>query len=42
MIAVLQIVSIGLLGEIMIRAYFEGQKKDSFVVEKVIEQREAS
>jgi glycosyltransferase involved in cell wall biosynthesis/Tfp pilus assembly protein PilF len=31
-----QIVIMGLLGEIMIRHYFEGQGKDNFIVEKVI------
>jgi glycosyltransferase involved in cell wall biosynthesis/thioredoxin-like negative regulator of GroEL len=34
--AVLQIVSMGLLGEIMIRSYFENQNKDYYVVEKII------
>lgn len=33
--ACLQVVSIGLLGELMMRSYFEIQKKDSFVVEKI-------
>jgi glycosyltransferase involved in cell wall biosynthesis/Tfp pilus assembly protein PilF len=32
----LQILFAGLLGEIMIRSYFEGQKKDYYVVEKII------
>ncbi|MDY7039052.1 MAG: glycosyltransferase, partial [Thermodesulfobacteriota bacterium] len=32
----LQILFIGLLGEIMIRSYFEGQKKDYYVVERII------
>ncbi len=34
--AILQILSMGLLGEIMTRTYFEGQKKDYYVVEKII------
>lgn len=34
--ASLQILFAGLLGEIMIRSYFEGQKKDYYVVEKII------
>lgn len=34
--AVLQIISMGLLGEIMIRSYFETQKKDYYVVENII------
>lgn len=34
--ASLQILFIGLLGEILIRSYFEGQKKDYYVVEKII------
>ena len=34
--AMLQIISIGLLGEIMIRSYFEGQDKDYYVVEKIL------
>lgn len=33
--AALQFISIGLLGELMMRSYFEIQKKDSFVVEKI-------
>jgi glycosyltransferase involved in cell wall biosynthesis len=33
---VIQTLSIGLLGEIMIRSYFESQKKDYYVVEKII------
>lgn len=32
----LQILFAGLLGEIMIRSYFEGQKKDYYVVERII------
>jgi glycosyltransferase involved in cell wall biosynthesis len=36
MFAILQILSIGLLGEIMIRSYFEGQNKDSYIVEKIL------
>lgn len=36
MFAILQIISIGLLGEIMIRSYFEGQGKDSYIVEKIL------
>ncbi len=32
----LQILFAGLLGEIMMRSYFEGQKKDYYVVEKII------
>ncbi len=32
----LQILFLGLLGEILIRSYFEGQKKDYFVVEKIV------
>jgi len=39
MFACLQIVSIGLLGELMMRSYFEIQKKDSFVVEKITNER---
>ena len=35
MFAILQILSIGLLGEIMIRSYFEGQNKDYYVVERI-------
>lgn len=34
--ACLQILFAGLLGEIMIRSYFEGQKKDYYVVERII------
>ena len=34
--AILQIIFIGLLGEIMIRSYFETQGKNYYVVEKVI------
>jgi glycosyltransferase involved in cell wall biosynthesis/Tfp pilus assembly protein PilF len=34
--AVLQITSMGLLGEIMMRSYFENQNKDYYVVEKII------
>jgi glycosyltransferase involved in cell wall biosynthesis/Tfp pilus assembly protein PilF len=34
--ASLQILFIGLLGEILIRSYFEGQKKDYYVVEKIV------
>ena len=37
--ASLQILFAGLLGEIMIRSYFEGQKKDYYVVEKIINDR---
>jgi glycosyltransferase involved in cell wall biosynthesis/Tfp pilus assembly protein PilF len=33
--AALQFISMGLLGELMMRSYFEIQKKDSFVVEKI-------
>ena len=36
MVAVLQIITMGLLGEIMVRAYFETQKKDSFIVRRII------
>jgi len=36
MVAVLQIISLGLLGEIMVRSYFETQKKDCYIVEKVL------
>ena len=36
MMAVLQIISMGLLGEIMVRSYFENQKKDSYIVERII------
>ncbi len=32
-----QVVVMGLLGEIMMRIYFEGQKKDYFIVEKIIQ-----
>lgn len=39
MFACLQFVSIGLLGELMMRSYFEIQKKDSFVVEKITNER---
>jgi glycosyltransferase involved in cell wall biosynthesis/Tfp pilus assembly protein PilF len=36
LLAFLQIIFMGLLGEIMMRSYFEGQKKDYYVVEKII------
>lgn len=36
LLAVLQIGFMGLLGEIMMRTYFEGQKKDYYTVEKII------
>ncbi|MFQ5753548.1 MAG: glycosyltransferase [bacterium] len=36
LLAVLQIAFMGLLGEIMMRTYFEGQKKDYYVVENII------
>lgn len=36
LLAVLQIAFMGLLGEIMMRTYFEGQKKDYYTVEKII------
>ena len=36
LLAVLQIAFMGLLGEIMMRSYFEGQKKDYYVVENII------
>lgn len=36
LLTVLQIAFIGLLGEIMMRSYFEGQKKDYYVVENII------
>lgn len=36
LLTVLQIAFMGLLGEIMMRSYFEGQKKDYYVVENVI------
>jgi len=36
MLAMLQLLSIGLLGEIMMRSYFEGQDKDGYVIEQVI------
>ncbi len=39
MFACLQIISIGLLGELMMRSYFEIQKKDSFVVEKITNEK---
>jgi len=31
-----QLVVMGLLGEIMMRIYFEGQKKDAYIVEKIV------
>jgi glycosyltransferase involved in cell wall biosynthesis/Tfp pilus assembly protein PilF len=34
-----QILIMGLLGEIMMRIYFEGQKKDYYIVEKIIRKR---
>ena len=34
--AILQIIFIGLLGEIMIRSYFENQGKNYYVVEKIL------
>ena len=40
--ATLQIISMGLLGEIMIRSYFETQNKDYYVVEYVLNDGEAS
>lgn len=36
MFAVIQITTMGLLGEIMVRSYFEIQKKDYYIVEKII------
>lgn len=36
LLAVLQIAFMGLLGEIMMRTYFEGQKKDYYVVENIL------
>jgi hypothetical protein len=33
----LQILFIGLLGEILIRSYFESQNKDYYVVENIVE-----
>ncbi len=36
LLAVLQIAFMGLLGEIMMRTYFEGQKKDYYTVERII------
>lgn len=36
MVAILQIITMGLLGEIMVRSYFEIQKKDSYIVESII------
>jgi hypothetical protein len=38
--AALQFISIGLLGELMMRSYYEIQKKDSFVVEKITNNKE--
>ena len=32
----------GLLGEIMMRSYFEGQKKDYYVVENIVNDRAES
>ena len=40
--ATLQIISMGLLGEIMIRSYFETQNKDYYVVESVLNDGEIS
>jgi glycosyltransferase involved in cell wall biosynthesis/Tfp pilus assembly protein PilF len=40
--AILQIISMGLLGEIMIRSYFETQNKDYYVVETVLNDGEPS
>jgi len=40
--ATLQIISMGLLGEIMIRSYFETQNKDYYVVEHVLNDGETS
>ncbi len=37
-----QIVIMGLLGEIMMRIYFEGQKKDYYIVEKIISKKLSS
>ncbi len=36
MFAVIQIITMGLLGEIMMRSYFETQQKDYYIVEKII------
>lgn len=36
MFAVIQIITMGLLGEIMVRSYFETQHKDYYIVEKII------
>ncbi|MRR38093.1 glycosyltransferase, partial [bacterium] len=36
MFAVIQITTMGLLGEIMMRSYFETQQKDYYIVEKII------
>lgn len=38
MMAILQIITMGLLGEIMVRSYFEIQKKDSYIVGRIINQ----
>lgn len=38
--AILQIISMGLLGEIMIRSYFETQNKDYYVVENIVNDAE--
>lgn len=38
--ATLQILSMGLLGEIMIRSYFETQNKDYYVVERILNDEE--
>ncbi len=37
-----QIVIMGLLGEIMMRIYFEGQKKDYYIIEKIITKKLSS